>query len=80
MEENPQIPKILEQRFDLNTPQLGLYPTGQQFAYLSSVFGIHAFHWRYGKPFRMVGPARNSTKVSYLKPEYQDPRTLLTRS
>ncbi|MAK28840.1 MAG: hypothetical protein CMI22_10855 [Opitutae bacterium] len=73
-EENPQIPKIPEQRFDLNTPQLGLYPTGQQFAYLSSVFGIHAFHWRYETVPDEWDQQGTQRKVSYLKPEYQDPR------
>ncbi len=71
-EENPQIPSIPEQRFDTNTGQLGLFPNGEQFNYLSSVFGIHSFHWRYetvDDEFDQMGGTR---KVSLAKPEYRN--------
>jgi hypothetical protein len=72
-EENPQIASIPEQRFDTNTGQLGLFPNGEQFNYLSSVFGIHSFHWRYETVLDQFDQMGGTRKVSLAKPEYRNP-------
>ena len=71
--ENPQIPEIPEERFTRKGRQLGPNPTGQEFGYLSSVFGIHAFDRQFQDIVDEWDQQGTQRKVSYAKPEYQDP-------